>query len=274
MKYSIEGEIDFYAELNSLSNDVNIVKDACNNDDSNESDDNNICNANNANNANNAINENYDTNICLITGDKLTDHYVELKCGHKFNYIPLYNDIKNHKLKFNSLESFADGHLTMNQIRCPYCRSKQDKLLPYIENSGCSKIIGVNYLSDSSKCGYDLTYPCYVTTHLTSINYGVNTYGDYNFYCSKHKKEMIKFYTKKELKESKLKAKEEAKAAKLKAKEEEKAAKLKAKEEEKAAKLKAKEEAKAAKLKAKEEEKAAKLKAKQEAKLFKINNSK
>jgi len=46
MKYSIEGEIDFYAELNSLSNDVNIVKDACNNDDSNESDGNNICNAN------------------------------------------------------------------------------------------------------------------------------------------------------------------------------------------------------------------------------------
>ena len=26
MKYSIEGEIDFYAELNSLSNDVNIDK--------------------------------------------------------------------------------------------------------------------------------------------------------------------------------------------------------------------------------------------------------
>ena len=254
MKYSIEGEIDFYAELNSLSNDVNIDKDACNNDDSNESGGNNIYNTSN---------ENEPTDICLITGDKLTDHYVELKCGHKFNYIPLYNDIKNHKLKFNSLESFADGHLTMNQIRCPYCRSKQDKLLAYIENSGCSKIIGVNYLSDSSKCGYDLTYPCYVTTHLTSINYGVNTYGDYNFYCSKHKKEMIKFYTKKELKESKLKAKEEAKAAKLKAKEEAKAAKLKAKEEEKAAKLKAK-----------EEEKAAKLKAKQEAKLFKINNSK
>jgi len=270
MKYSIEGEIDFYAELKLLSNDVNvnIDKDACNNDESNESDGNNICNANNV------INENDPTNICLITGDKLIDHYVELKCGHKFNYIPLYNDIKNHKLKFNSLESFADGHLTMNQIRCPYCRSKQDKLLPYIENSGCSKIIGVNYLSDSSKCGYDLTYPCYITTHLTSINYGVNTYGDYNFYCSKHKKEMIKFYTKKELKESKLKAKEEAKAAKLKAKEEAKAAKLKAKEEEKAAKLKAKEEEKAAKLKAKEEEKAAKLKAKQEAKLFKINNSK
>ena len=242
MKYSIEGEIDFYAELNSLSNDVNIDKDA------GDSDANNTCNA---------INEN---NICLITGDKLTDHSVELKCGHKFNYIPLYNDIKNHKLKFNSLESFVDGHLTMNQIRCPYCRTKQDKLLPYIENSECHKIIGVNYLSNSSKCGYDLTYPCYVTTHLTSINYGVNTYGDYNFYCSKHKKEMIKFYTKKELKETKLKTKEEEKAAKLKAKEEEKAAKLKAKEEEKAAKLKAK-----------VEEKAAKLKAKQEAKLSKMN---
>ena len=83
MKYSIEGEIDFYAELNSLSNDVNIDKDA------GDSDANNTCNA---------INEN---NICLITGDKLTDHSVELKCGHKFNYIPLYNDIKNHKLKFN-----------------------------------------------------------------------------------------------------------------------------------------------------------------------------
>ena len=47
MKYSIEGEIDFYAELNSLSNDVNIDKDA------GDSDANNTCNAINENTTSN-----------------------------------------------------------------------------------------------------------------------------------------------------------------------------------------------------------------------------
>ena len=65
MKYNIEGEVDFYKELYDFSND-------------------NIENSN-------------ELNKCLITYSDLIDNFVELKCGHKFNYAPLYKDIYNYK---------------------------------------------------------------------------------------------------------------------------------------------------------------------------------
>ena len=72
-KYIIEGGIDFYSELyKSLDIEENINKIEA------------------------------DNNICLISNLPLTDKYIKLNCGHKFNYIPLYHDIYNHKKKFNN----------------------------------------------------------------------------------------------------------------------------------------------------------------------------
>ena len=34
------------------------------------------------------------TNICLISGDKLTNDHIKLPCNHSFNYKSLYNEIK------------------------------------------------------------------------------------------------------------------------------------------------------------------------------------
>ena len=84
----IEGEIDFYAELYKSLDD----------DDTKNMED---------------INEN---KLCLISKQQLTDNFVELICGHKFNYLPLYKDIVNHKLKFNNMEG-PHGRLKRNQIR-------------------------------------------------------------------------------------------------------------------------------------------------------------
>ena len=38
-----------------------------------------------------------------------------MECGHKFNYLPLFNDIKNHKQKFNGMEG-TSSKLDLNQI--------------------------------------------------------------------------------------------------------------------------------------------------------------
>ena len=72
-KYLIEGNLDFY-------NEINI------NDEDNH--DNNL---------------NYD-NICLITNEPLIDKFVTMECGHKFNYIPLYNDLFKQKYYTNIME--------------------------------------------------------------------------------------------------------------------------------------------------------------------------
>jgi hypothetical protein len=129
MKYNIENNIDFYNELYGSLCD-------------NEKTDTSLGNENTI-------------ELCLISNSPLVTNFVELKCGHKFNYGPLYKDIYNHKKKFNNMEQIKTK-LKQNQIRCPYCRNVQDELLPYYENYGFSKEHGINFF-DVNK-GYNDNY--------------------------------------------------------------------------------------------------------------------
>jgi hypothetical protein len=148
-----------------------------------------------------------DNEICLITQQCLINNYVEMTCGHKFNYIPLYLDLVNHKQKFNKME-ISDNHLNPDEIRCPYCRKKQIGLLTYYEEYNLPKFHGVNFIdvsimpicykscnfSDCPKIGLPINYH-------NGVLEGPN-YGDEASYCCKHKKIIIQKY-KKEQKERK-----------------------------------------------------------------------
>ena len=114
MQYNIEDNVDFYSELLKIKNGSKDaeLKDQC-------------------------------EDICLISNNQLTDNYVTLLCGHKFNYIPLYHDVYNHKTKYNIKENNNDK-LKYYEIRCPYCRKKQNKLLPYYPDLISEKTHGVN----------------------------------------------------------------------------------------------------------------------------------
>jgi hypothetical protein len=80
-------------------------------------------------------------NICLITREQLESNYITLACNHKFNYLPLYKEICNQKLD-NYLEV---THLSINQIKCPYCRQITNKLLPFIKHKDVEYKKGINY---------------------------------------------------------------------------------------------------------------------------------
>jgi len=111
MNYIIENNIDFYSELEKeLSKDNEVFSDNLH-------------------------------NICLLSNTPLEKNYVTLECQHKFNYLPLYNEICNQK-KENRLEITP---LLIHQIKCPYCRSVTNKLIPYIEHKDVIKKKGVNY---------------------------------------------------------------------------------------------------------------------------------
>lgn len=175
------------------------------------------------------------SDCCLISNQPLIENYVTMCCGHKFNYQPLFYDILNHKKKFNSMER---NHLRSSDIRCPYCRNIQKKLLPYIE--GYPKVHGVNYYDENTSkikysCkmnsvklvndGYILGDCCYETSKnsengdvMKCTNNMVKMFTNNKFYCPLHKCLMLK----KIMQENKLKLKEEKK----KAKEEEKMKKL------------------------------------------------
>ena len=124
MNYSIEGNIDFYKELlNTLCETTTENTDLDSNDI--------LENENKTENSNEK---------CLISHDKLYDPYITLNCSHKFNYIPLFNEVRNQKHKNN----YQNRHLRVNQFKCPYCRQIQNKLLPYSSNiDGVSLITGV-----------------------------------------------------------------------------------------------------------------------------------
>jgi hypothetical protein len=251
LKYKIEGGIDFFSELYKSLDDEDTDK------------------------------NDYD-NLCLITNLPLGDNCFKMECGHSFNYVPLYLDIKNHKQKFNGMEGNA-SRLNKNEIRCPYCRKKQLGVLPYYEELGLPKIDGVNYIDANYKVNNNLSQcykhcqfltpnpnfdpngenvsetsehnnsncKYYLCFHMGSkINFfngfeaGEN-YGDDKYYCWTHKKQMIKKYKT----EIAIKVKEEVKLAKILAKQEIKKQKEEEKQKAKEEKHKTKEE----KQKAKEE---------------------
>ena len=216
-KYNIEGNINFFNELYKSLDD----EDECKIE---------------------------DPNLCLITNQPLSEKYVAMDCGHKFNYIPLYNDIKNHKQKYNNMEGNS-GRLNQNEIRCPYCRKKQKNVLPYYDELGLEKINGVNAIDlnykPSNSIMQEYTFCQFLTPNMyydlnginpveisetnignckffkcfnngSKINYSDKTgllnhnFGDEKYYCYTHKCQKIKMYKK----EKADKVKEEAKKVK------------------------------------------------------------
>jgi len=81
-----------------------------------------------------------DDTLCLITGLPLLGNHVQLACGHKFNYVPIYKEICSQK-RHQTLEV---AKLGTHEVKCPYCRRIQNGLLPFDQEYG-HKRYGVNH---------------------------------------------------------------------------------------------------------------------------------
>ena len=66
IQYDIEGDIDFFKELKNISSAADATATTATDD---------------------AVKR------CLLTDDELRPDAVTLKCGHSFNYIPLYKEV-------------------------------------------------------------------------------------------------------------------------------------------------------------------------------------
>ena len=108
----------------------------------------------------------YDNDYCLITKDILTTNYITFPCKHKFNYLPLYKTICIQKQKQSS-SLLEISYLGQSEIRCPYCRTKFDKLLPYIPMKGVGATVSVNYPISST-----MAFQCCNWLKKTGINKG------------------------------------------------------------------------------------------------------
>jgi len=101
------------------------------------------------------IEEISDENMCLISHDRLDENHITLPCNHSFNYYPLYLEIWNQKKKKNYIEIVR---LRQNQIKCPYCRTVHNFLIPYVKMENVDIVWGVNspkkYVYYPNKCCY------------------------------------------------------------------------------------------------------------------------
>jgi hypothetical protein len=140
---------------------------------------------------------NADTNICLITKEKLEPNHITLSCNHKFNYMPLYNEVVNQKNKQNNIYEIAK--LSSNQIKCPYCRAITNKLLPYIAYPSVKVIKNVNsYVTTSYNNNPDYFLYAPKCSHAT-INNTKNPCQKYGVYyetgnvilCPQHHKTYV-----------------------------------------------------------------------------------
>ena len=122
IKYEIEDDLDFFAALKSMQQPPSQDPDA--DDDDHE-------------------------NTCLITNDPLNAFHVTLVCGHKFNYEPLYQEVIRQKGRLGMHNYYE--RIGMHQIKCPYCRTLTNNLLPYIGlHPTMKRLTGVN--SPASMC--------------------------------------------------------------------------------------------------------------------------
>lgn len=137
--------------------------------------------------------KNADTNICLITKEKLEPNHITLSCNHKFNYVPLYNEVVNQKNKQNNIYEIAK--LSSNQIKCPYCRAITNKLLPYIAYPSVKVIKNVNsYVTASynNNPEYFLYAPkCSHNTKNSCQKYGVYYETENILLCPQHHKTYV-----------------------------------------------------------------------------------
>lgn len=79
--------------------------------------------------------------ICLISQQPLTKSHIQLPCKHTFNYKPLYKEIYVQKTVRNLYETVR---LKINELKCPYCRSVSEQLLPYLPSEEPERKAGVN----------------------------------------------------------------------------------------------------------------------------------
>ena len=121
------------------------------------------------------------TERCLITDEKLQKDHITLKCGHKFNYIPLFKEVIFQKcsllpknvspsivttytkntasaaaapaapaqsnitvVSYNSSYNLETTKVRYNEMKCPYCRSITPHILPYYPYPDVNKIKYVN----------------------------------------------------------------------------------------------------------------------------------
>ena len=111
-------------------------------------------------------------NICLISKEQLHPNHITLTCNHKFNYIPIYKEVLYQKTKSNTM--YEVTKLQPYQIKCPYCRTITNKLLPFIPYPSIKRAKNIHSTGSdclsAKKCPYIIKTRNTNNTTTTDLN--------------------------------------------------------------------------------------------------------
>jgi len=105
--------------------------------------------------------------LCLISKEPILEK-ITLGCKHSFEYLYLYEEIKQQKNRHRSY------------FKCPYCRSKFNGTIPYYEIDDIEKI---NYINNTNK-----TLLPILKCSITNCCLNANKYKS-GIFCQKHYKQ-------------------------------------------------------------------------------------
>jgi hypothetical protein len=190
--YEIEGGLDFFKELKNITAEPNVTR---------------VPSL--------SLNvEDKPVEKCLISDEVLRKDHITLKCGHKFNYVPLFKEVlfqkcsmlpKNVSSKivtmyikntpqsnvstvmYNSSYNLETTKISYNEIKCPYCRSITSHILPYYPYPDVSKIKYVNTPADLALPALTCEYNSHAADGATKCRTSCIYQEKYDMMlCSKH----------------------------------------------------------------------------------------
>lgn len=113
--------------------------------------------------------------VCLISAEPLNAFRVVLACGHKFNYESLYQEVLRQKGRLGMHNYYEK--MGVHQIKCPYCRTMTNQLLPYIgPHPIIKRLSGVN----------SPAHMCMPGIACSRCNANAFYEHDSNLYCLRH----------------------------------------------------------------------------------------
>jgi hypothetical protein len=105
--------------------------------------------------------------LCLISKEPI-EQKITLGCKHSFEYLYLYEEIKQQKNRHRSY------------FKCPYCRTKFNGTIPYYEVDDVEKI---NYINNTNKTLLPILKCSVANCCLNANKFKIG------IYCSKHYKQ-------------------------------------------------------------------------------------
>ena len=126
--------------------------------------------------ATNNVTEPEQSEVCLLTGDKLGPNHVKMPCNHTFNYASLVKEL----VALRTPSEYCSHRLPPRTLICPYCRQVSEGLLLHIDSEA-----GDVPIKNITTCTAARAIPHRECEHLfkTGSAKGKNCQSKHAYYC-------------------------------------------------------------------------------------------